>query len=68
MTHTYRELLRYVRIHWQRFQSRVAILYFTRVTYPVQVYVAIGRLPQYRPHLPWWHTIVYRWLRITGWL
>ena len=69
MTHTpHRELLRYVRIHWLRWQCAVASLYFQRVTYPVQCWVACGRPPQFRPQLPWWQPFVWHWLHITGWL
>lgn len=67
MTHTYTELLRYVAIRWQRLQGRISALYFYRVTYPVQVWSAVGRLPEFRPRLPWWQPFVYRWLVITGW-
>ena len=69
MTHTpHRELLRYVRIHWLRLQSRISGAYFQRVTFPVQCWVACGRLPQFRPSLPWWQPFVWRWLVITGWV
>jgi len=69
MTHTpHRELLRYVRIHWQRWQCAVASLYFQRVTQPVQFWVALGRPAQWRPQLPWWQPFVWRWLVVTGWV
>jgi len=68
MTHTlHRELLRYVGIRWQRLQGRISGLYFHRVTYPVQVWLAFGRPSEFRPQLPWWQPFVYRWLVITGW-
>jgi len=66
LTHTYTELLRYVRSHWLRWQSAVASLYHQRVTLPVRFWVACGRPPQFRPQLPWWHSFVWRYLVITG--
>ena len=68
MAHTHTELLRYVRIHWSRWQSRVAALYAQRVTQPVQLWVALGRPAQFRPQLPWWQPFIWRWLVITGWV
>jgi len=69
MTQTpHRELLRYVRIHWQRWQGSVAGFYFHRVTFPAQCWVACGRPPQFRPRLPWWQPFVWHYLHITGWL
>ena len=68
MTHTPTELLRFVRSHWQRWQCMVAALYFRRVTYPVQVWLAFGQPPQFRPQLPWWQSFVWHYLHITGWL
>ena len=69
MTHTpHRELLRYVRIHWLRWQCAVAALYFRRVTYPAQVWLAAGQPPQFRPHIPWWQPFVWYYLSYTGWL
>lgn len=68
MTHTPRELLRFVRIHWLRWQCAVASLYFQRVTFPVQSWVACGRPPQFAPRIPWWQPFVWHWLHITGWL
>ena len=69
MTHTpHRELLRYVRIHWLRWQCAVAALYFRRVTYPAQVWLACGQPEQWRPQLPWWQSLVWHYLHITGWL
>ena len=68
LTHTYRELLRYVRIHWLRWQGAVASLYFRRVTLPLRFWVALGQPEQFRPQLPWWRPFVWRWLVITGWV
>ena len=69
MTQTpHRELLRYVRIHWQRWQCSVAGLYHQRVTLPVQFWVACGQPAGFAPRLPWWQSFVYRYLVITGWL
>lgn len=87
MTHTpHRELLRYVRIHWLRWervlasrwhtlvgvrwlrwQSAVSGLYYWRVTFPVQSWVALGSPAQFRPSLPWWQSLVWHYLHITGW-
>ena len=57
-----------VGVRWQRFQCRVAALYFQRVSLPVQWWVACGRPPQFRPRLPWWQPFVWRWLVLSGWL
>jgi hypothetical protein len=67
MTHTYTELLRYVGVRWLRVQSSISGLYHRRVTVPVQLWLACGRPPQFRPRLPWWQPFVYRWLVITRW-
>ena len=56
-----------VGVRWQRFQCRVAALYYQRVTVSVQFWVAAGRPAQFRPQLPWWRPFVWRWLVITGW-
>jgi hypothetical protein len=63
----YRELLRYVRTRWLRWQCAVAALYFRRVTYPLQAWVACGRLEGFTPVLPWWQPFVWFYLVITGW-
>lgn len=69
MTHTpHRELLRYVRIHWLRLQSRISGAYFQRVTQPLQFWHALGRPAEFTPRLPWWQPFVWRWLVITGWV
>ena len=69
MTQTpHRELLRYVRIHWLRWQCAVAALYFQRVTLPVQFWVACGRPAGFAPRLPWWQPFVFSYLVTTGWL
>jgi hypothetical protein len=57
-----------VGIRWQRWQSAVSGLYFRRVTAPVQFWLACGRPAAFRPALPWWHQLVYSYLRLTGWL
>ncbi len=56
-----------VRIYWQRFQCRAAALYHRRVTVPVKFWLACGRPPQFRPHLPWWHPFLHSYLCFTGW-
>jgi len=69
MTHTpHRELLRYVRSHWLRWQGSIASFYFQRVTQPVQFWVACGRPPQFAPRIPWWQPFVWQYLVITGWV
>jgi len=69
MTQTpHRELLRYVHIHWQRWQCFVARRYHQRVSLPVQFWVALGRPEQFRPQLPWWRPFVFSYLVTTGWL
>ena len=57
-----------VGIRWQRWQSAVSGLYFRRVTAPVQFWLACGRPAAFRPALPWWHQLVYSYLRLTGWV
>ena len=57
-----------VGVRWQRFQCRVARLYFQRVSLPVQFWRACGCPPQWRPRLPWWQPFVFSWLRLSGWL
>jgi hypothetical protein len=56
-----------VGVRWQRWQSRVAALYYRRVTLPVQLWVACGQPSQFRPQLPWWQPFVFSYLGITGW-
>ena len=69
MTQTpHRELLRYVRIHWQRWQCSVAGFYYQRVTAPVQFWVACGRPAGFAPRIPWWQPFVFSYLVTTGWL
>ncbi len=53
---------------WQQFQYRVAAFYFQRVSLPVQWWRAAGCPPQFRPRLPWWQPLVWRWLVLSGWL
>jgi hypothetical protein len=48
-------------------QSRISGAYFQRVTFPLQCWVACGRLPQFRPSLPWWQPFIWRYLVLTGW-
>jgi len=57
-----------VGVRWQQFQCRVAAFYFQRVSLPVQWWRACGCPPQFRPRLPWWQPLVWRWLRLSGWL
>ena len=57
-----------VGVRWLRWQSFVAALYFRRVTYPVRCWVALGSPAQFRPSLPWWQSIAWHYLHITGWL
>ena len=35
---------------------------------PVQFWRACGCPPQFRPRLPWWQPLVWRWLVLSGWL
>ena len=56
-----------VGVRWQRFQCRVAGFYFQRVSLPVQWWRACGCPPQFRPRLPWWQPLVWRWLALSGW-
>ena len=56
-----------VGVRWQQLQCAVASRYYQRVTLPVQFWVACGRPEQFRPQLPWWQPLVWRWLVITGW-
>ena len=56
-----------VRAAWLRWQSRVSGLYYRRVTEPVQLWLALGRPAEFRPHLPWWQPLIWRYLSITGW-
>jgi hypothetical protein len=65
-THT--RAARQVAIRWQRLQSRIAGLYFQRVTQPLQLWHAFGCPSQFRPSLPWWQQFVYSWLVVTGWV
>jgi hypothetical protein len=57
-----------VGVRWQRWQCRVAAFYFHRVSLPVQFWRAAGCPSQFRPRLPWWQPLVWRWLRLSGWL
>ena len=57
-----------VRVRWSRFQGRVSGLYYQRVSLPVQWWRGCGCPAQWRPRLPWWHSLVYRWLRLSGWV
>ena len=57
-----------VGVRWQRWQSAVAALYFQRVIQPVRFWVALGQPEQFRPQLPWWRPLVWRWLAVTGWV
>jgi hypothetical protein len=57
----------HVRAAWLRWQSQVSGLYYRRVTEPVQLWRAVGRLPEFRPQLPWWQPFVWRYLVLTGW-
>jgi len=56
-----------VGVRWQQFQCRVAAFYFQRVSLPVQWWRACGCPPQFRPRLPWWQPLVWRWLVLSGW-
>ena len=57
-----------VGVRWLRWQSAVSRLYYQRVTFPVQAWVACGQLEQFRPSLPWWQPFVWQYLHITGWV
>ena len=57
-----------VGVRWQRFQCRVAAFYFQRVSLPVQFWRACGCPSQFRPRLPWWQPLVWRWLVLSGWV
>jgi len=50
----------------QALQQRAVTLYFQRVTFPVYFWVAAGRPPQFRPQLPWWQPLLWRWLCLSG--
>jgi hypothetical protein len=56
-----------VGVRWQRWQCRVAAFYFQRISLPMQWWRAAGCPPQFRPSLPWWQPLVWRWLRLSGW-
>ncbi|GEM_PF-2103687 len=56
-----------VGVRWQRWQCRVAAFYFQRVSLPVQWWRAAGCPPAFRPRLPWWQPLVWRWLVLSGW-
>ena len=58
----------WLRVRWQRLQSRISGFYYQRVTVPVQFWVACGRPPGFRPRLPWWQPYVFAWLSVTGWV
>ena len=53
-------------IRWQRVQAPVLSLYFRRVTLPVRFWRACGSPSQFRPRLPWWQPLVWRWLVLSG--
>jgi len=55
-------------VRWLRWQSGLCGVYTRRVTQPVQLWRALGCAPQFRPVLPWWQPLVWRWLVVTGWL
>ena len=55
-----------VGLRWQRLQGRVLALYFRRITSPVRVWVACGCPAEFRPVLPWWQPLVWRWLVVSG--
>ena len=57
-----------IRISWFRWQSSVARLYSRRVTQPVRLWKALGQPSDCMPRLPWWQSIVYKYLVISGWL
>ena len=57
-----------VGVRWQRLQCRVAAFYFHRVSLPVQFWRACGCPPQFRPRLPWWQPLFWRWLVLSGWV
>ena len=50
-----------------RWQCAVAAFYFHRVSLPVQFWRACGCPSQFRPRLPWWQPLVWRWLVLSGW-
>ena len=56
-----------VGVRWERLQCRVAAFYFQRVSLPVQWWRAAGCPPAFRPRLPWWQPLVWRWLVLSGW-
>ena len=41
--------------------------YYYRVTYPARFWVACGAPAQFRPHLPWWHSFLWRLIVVLGW-
>ena len=47
-------------------QQRLLTYYFHHVTLPFQFWLALGRPPQFRPQLPWWQPLAWRWLSLTG--
>jgi hypothetical protein len=49
-----------------RWQGAVSALYHQRVTLPLQYWQAFGCPPEFTPQLPWWHSLVWRYLVITG--
>jgi len=55
------------RIYYYRFQSFLAARYFQQVRLPWQLWSACGCPPEFRPSVPWWHSLVYRWLVVTRW-
>jgi len=57
-----------IRVLWFRLQSRIASFYAHRVTQPCHWWRAAGCPSQFRPSLPWWQPLAYRWLVLTGWL
>ncbi len=56
-----------VGVRWQWLQCRVAAFYFQRVSLPVQFWRACGCPSQFRPRLPWWQPLVWRWIVLSGW-
>lgn len=47
-------------------QQRLLTHYYHHITLPFHFWRAMGRPPQFRPHLPWWQPFAWRWLSITG--
>ena len=51
-----------VSVRIESVRRRLAARYHQRVTLPVQFWVAAGRPPQFRPHIPWWQPLAYSYL------